>query len=70
MVDQQSVEPDVEKRRAQVWRIEQKLAEDEARPIIFYTRSATCWQPRVKGLILMVNSLFNGWRFENVWLAD
>jgi peptide/nickel transport system substrate-binding protein len=25
-------------------------------------------QPQVKGLTLMVNSLFNGWRFEDVWL--
>ena len=29
---------------------------------------ATCWNPRVKGLTLMVNSLFNGWRMEDVWL--
>ena len=28
----------------------------------------TCWQPRVKGFTLMVNSLFNGWRMEDVWL--
>jgi len=51
-----------------VWEIERKLAEDGARPIIFYDRRATCWQPRVKGLTLMVNSLFNGWRMEDVWL--
>jgi peptide/nickel transport system substrate-binding protein len=44
------------------------LAEDGARPIIFYDRRATCWQPYVKGLTLMVNSLFNGWRMEDVWL--
>jgi hypothetical protein len=31
-------------------------------------RRATCWQPRVEGLTLMVNSLFNGWRMEDVWL--
>jgi peptide/nickel transport system substrate-binding protein len=70
LVDRQSVEPDVEKRRELVWRAERKLAEDQARPVIFYTRGATCWQPRVKGLTLMVNSLFNGWRFENVWLTN
>ena len=29
---------------------------------------ATCWQPRVKGLTIMVNSIFNGWRMEDVWL--
>jgi len=51
-----------------VWEIERKLATDGARPIIFYDRRATCWQPHVKGLTLMVNSLFNGWRMEDVWL--
>ena len=39
-----------------------------ARPIIYYGRGATCWQPRVKGLTVMVNSIFNGWRMEDVWL--
>ena len=56
------------KRKKLIWEIERKLAEDGARPIIFYDRRATCWQPRVKGLTLMVNSLFNGWRMEDVWL--
>jgi peptide/nickel transport system substrate-binding protein len=51
-----------------VWEIERKLAEDGARPIIYYGRGATCWQPRVKGLTVMVNSIFNGWRMEDVWL--
>jgi hypothetical protein len=36
--------------------------------VIFYTRAASCWLPRVKSLTIMVNSLFNGWRFEDVWL--
>jgi peptide/nickel transport system substrate-binding protein len=31
-------------------------------------RRATCWNPQVKGLTLMVNSLFNGWRMEDIWL--
>ena len=39
-----------------------------ASPIIFYDRRATYWNPQVKGLTLMVNSLFNGWRMEDVWL--
>ena len=38
------------------------------RPIIFYSRGATCWQPCVKGLTLMVNSIFNGNRREDIWL--
>ena len=51
-----------------VWAIEQKLANDDARPIIFYNPAATCWQPKVKGLTLMVNSIYNGNRFEDLWL--
>jgi peptide/nickel transport system substrate-binding protein len=68
MVDAQSAESDVEKRRHMVWAIEKKLGDDDARPIIFYTRAATCWQPQVKGLTLMVNSIYNGQRFEDLWL--
>jgi peptide/nickel transport system substrate-binding protein len=68
LIDRQSIEADQEKRKQLVWEIERKLAEDGARPIIFYDRRATCWQPYVKELTLMVNSLFNGWRMEDVWL--
>ena len=50
------------------WEIERRLARDASRPIIFYTRAATCWRPRVEGLNLVVNSVFNSWRFEDVWL--
>ena len=38
------------------------LAEDGARPIIFYNRFADCWQPQVKGWTMMVNSIINNWR--------
>src|SRR5438552_6376109 len=68
LVDQQSMEPDAEKRKKLVWEIERKLAEDAARPVIFYPRGATCRQPFVKGLTIMVNSIYNGWRMEDVWL--
>jgi len=70
MVDAQSAESDVRKRRHTVWAIEKKLADDDARPIIFYNRAATCWQPQVKGLTLMVNSIYNGNRFEDLWLDN
>jgi len=68
MVDAQSEESDVEKRRRMVWAIEKKLAGDDARPILFYNRVANCWHPQVKGLTLMVNSIYNGNRFEDLWL--
>jgi len=62
------MEPDLEKRKKLVWEIERKLAEDAARPVIFYPRGATCRRPYVKGLTIMVNSIYNGWRMEDVWL--
>ena len=60
LIDRQSIEADPEKRKQLVWEIERKLAEDGARPIIFYPRGGTCWQPYVKGLTTMVNSIYNG----------
>jgi peptide/nickel transport system substrate-binding protein len=68
LIDQQSMEPDPEKRKQLVWRIERELAQDDAQPIIFYGRVANCRQPQVKGLTFMVNNMFNGWRMEDVWL--
>ena len=68
LIGRQSSEADQEKRKQLVWQIERKLAQDNARPIIFYNRDGTCRQPYVKGLTLMVNSIFNGWRMEDVWL--
>jgi len=68
LVDQQSMEPTREKRERLVWEIERRLAEDGARPVIFYPRGGTCRQPWVKGLTIMVNSIYNGWRYEDVWL--
>ena len=68
MVDQQSMEADPAKRKKLVWDIDHKLQEDFARPVIYHLRAATCWLPEVKGLTMMTNSQYNGWRFEDVWL--
>jgi peptide/nickel transport system substrate-binding protein len=57
-----------ENRQKLVWDIERKLAEDDAQPVIFYGRVGYCWRPQVKGFTVMVNSMFNGWRMEDVWL--
>jgi peptide/nickel transport system substrate-binding protein len=51
-----------------VWEIERRLAEDGARPVIFYPRQATCRHPQVKGMTMMVNSIYNGYRYEDLWL--
>jgi peptide/nickel transport system substrate-binding protein len=68
MFDEQSQETDIEKRKKLVWEIDKKLQEDVARPIIFHGRTGTCWQPYVKGVTVMVNSSYNGYRYEDVWL--
>jgi peptide/nickel transport system substrate-binding protein len=68
LTDRQSREADQERRKRLVWDIERKLAEDGAQPALYYSRGATCWQPYVKGLTIIVNSIYNGWRMEDVWL--
>ncbi len=66
--DRQSKETDQAKRRQLVWEIDRKLQEDIARPVIFHSRAATCWKPEVRGVTIMSNSVYNGYRFEDVWL--
>ena len=68
LVEQQSAETDVDKRKQLVWEIEKKLAADDARPVLFYPRGAVCHAPELKGLTLMVSSIYNGQRFEDLWL--
>ena len=65
---QQSLEPDQGKRKAMVWDIQRRLEQEGARITMYYSRAATCWSPRVKGLSIPLNSLYNSWRFEDVWL--
>ena len=57
----QSEIADRDQRRHLVWDIDKQLQEDGARPIIYHTRGATCMQPQVKDLTIMVNSQYNGW---------
>jgi peptide/nickel transport system substrate-binding protein len=68
LIDAQSAELDREKRKKLVWEIETKLADDAARPILGYNVANTCWDPKVKGIVLQVNSIYNGWRLEDAWL--
>ncbi|HYU13671.1 MAG TPA: ABC transporter substrate-binding protein [Stellaceae bacterium] len=68
LIDQQSAEADKEKRQKLVWEIEKRLAADGARPVIFYPRQATCRYAQVKGLTVMANSIYNGYRYEDLWL--
>jgi peptide/nickel transport system substrate-binding protein len=68
LFDAQSEETDAAKRKQLVWEIDKQLQEDVARPIIFYSREGSCWQPYVKGITVMVNSSYNGYRYEDLWL--
>ena len=68
LIDRQSVEAAPERRRKLVWEVERRLAEDASRPILLYSRFATCMQPQLKSLTTMTYSRFNGWLMEDVWL--
>jgi len=68
LFEKQSMLEDVEERKKLVWDIDKQLQEDAARPIIFQNKAATCWHPYVKNFTTMTNSVYNGWRLEDVWL--
>ena len=68
LFDVQSIERDADKRRQLVREIDVRLLADGARPVIYWSRDTTCRQPYVKGYTQMVNSVYNGFRFEDVWL--
>jgi peptide/nickel transport system substrate-binding protein len=65
---QQSMEGNEERRKGIVWAILRTLAENAVRPVIFYPDGATCAHPYVKNVTLHTNSVFNSYRFEDVWL--
>jgi peptide/nickel transport system substrate-binding protein len=68
LIDKQSMEPDQDKRKRLVWEIERRLTEDGAKPLVYFNKGATCWQPEVKNLTITENSIYNGWRMEDIWL--
>ena len=68
LIEQQSMEADQEKGKRLVWEIERRLTEDDAKPLVYFNRGGICWDPKFKGLTVMVNSIYNGWRMEDIWL--
>ena len=68
LFEQQSRMQDTPERHKLVWEIDKKLQEDGARPVIQHDMGATCWRPEVKGLNLAINTIYNHWRFEDVWI--
>jgi peptide/nickel transport system substrate-binding protein len=51
-----------------VWDIDRTLQADGARPVVYHGKAGTCWWPRVHGVKIAVNSIYNHWRFDDVWL--
>jgi peptide/nickel transport system substrate-binding protein len=68
LLEQQSAEADEAKRRALTWQIERIIHDDVVRPIIYHGNQGTCWHPVLKGHVQPVNSIYNSWRFDQVWL--
>jgi peptide/nickel transport system substrate-binding protein len=68
LMEQQSAMTDVTARKKLVWEIDKKLLEDNARPIVMWNKAAICMQPYVKGYVANVNSVYNGFRYEDIWL--
>jgi peptide/nickel transport system substrate-binding protein len=68
LIEQQSREIELSRRKALVRAIEKTLAEDVARPIIMQGVAGLCWQPYVRGFVLHHNGIYNNWRFDDVWL--
>ncbi len=68
LIAKQSAERDPAKRKQIAWEIDRKITNEAVRPMIYYMRGGTCWRPQVKNMTVMVNSIYNGWRMEDVWL--
>ncbi len=68
LMEQQSAITDIEERKKLVWEIDRELQLDHARPMIYWGKAATCWQPYVKNVTRNVNSIYNAWRMEDWWL--
>jgi len=49
---------------------DRQLQENAVRSMIFNYRLGSRRSPAVHGITIMVNSLFNGWRFEDAWLGQ
>jgi peptide/nickel transport system substrate-binding protein len=68
LLDRQSQEADAGKRKALVWEIERRLAEDAANPIIHHNVGYGCWHPHLKGYVQHQNGIYSNWRSEDIWL--
>jgi peptide/nickel transport system substrate-binding protein len=67
LIEQQSQEVDVAKRRALVWQIQTRLEEDASRPIMGWRTDRFAHHPHVKGLTIH-NVVYNCCRHQDTWL--
>ena len=56
------------KRRAMVWEIEKHAGQGRRAADHHPDVAGLCWQPHVKNFVLHHNSIYNNWRFDDVWL--
>lgn len=66
--EEQSTTLDQDERRLLVQEIDRQMQRDVVRPVVYHAGAATCLHPHLKGLTLSQNSIYNNWRFEDVWL--
>src|SRR5436190_19600170 len=68
MIAAQSAERDPAKRKQIAWAIDRKITDEAVRPMLYYLRRGACWRPGGENIRVMVNSIYNGWRMDDVWL--
>ncbi|OWT58959.1 ABC transporter substrate-binding protein [Candidimonas nitroreducens] len=68
MIEQQSQIADQEKRLELVHAIDRRIAQQAARPALFTSYLGVCQYPYVKNAVRATNSIYNTYRFEDVWL--
>jgi len=67
LIFEQSKETDPGKRK-QLLGSREEARRGRSPPHHLHRKAATCWHSHVKGIVLQHNSIYNNWRFEDVWL--
>ena len=68
LFDQQSRMSDIEARKKLVWEIDKQLQEDGARPVIQHGQGGHLLAAGDRKAQPVRNTIYNHWRFEDVWL--
>ncbi|MFT4507362.1 ABC transporter substrate-binding protein [Caballeronia sp. 15711] len=69
MIEKQSATTDPQRRKELVNSIDLRVAEQGARPVLYTSYTGFCRYPFVHGAIRATNSLYNTYRYEDVWLG-